>query len=148
MDVVERDDPHMLPIVARDPAIKMLGELALRANDLDTMVAFYRDVVGLELYSDQRPLLVFLKITDGVEGHPQILGIFDRETDVGQQTTTLDHFAFSIDLADYEREQRRLEGLGVAVATREFPVFHWRSLFFSDPDGNTVELVAYDPSVT
>jgi catechol 2,3-dioxygenase-like lactoylglutathione lyase family enzyme len=129
-------------------AIKLLGELALRANDLDASVAFYQDVVGLELYSDQRPLLVFLKIADGVEGHPQLLGVFDRETAVGQPTTTLDHFAFSIDLADYESEKARLTSLGVGVATREFPVFHWRSLFFFDPDGNTVELVAYDPSLS
>jgi catechol-2,3-dioxygenase len=126
----------------------MLGELALRANDLDALVAFYRDTVGLEVYSDLRPSLVFLRIADGVEGHPQILGIFDRETAVGPETTTLDHFAFSIDLADYESEKTRLESLGVGVATKEFPTFHWRSLFFFDPEGNTVELVAYDPSVT
>jgi catechol-2,3-dioxygenase len=133
--------------VAGNPAIKMLGELALRANDLDAMVTFYRDVVGLEVYSDLRPLLVFLRIADGVEGHPQILGIFDRETEVGQATTTLDHFAFSIDLADYASEKSRLESLGIGIATREFPQFHWRSLFFFDPEGNTVELVAHDPSV-
>jgi catechol-2,3-dioxygenase len=133
--------------MAANRSIKMLGELALRANDLDAMVAFYRDVVGLEVYRDLRPLLVFLEISDGVEGHPQLMGIFDRETEVGQEKTTLDHFAFSIDLADYESEKARLEGLGVALATREFPAFHWRSLFFFDPEGNTVELVAYDPSV-
>jgi extradiol dioxygenase family protein len=133
--------------VAAHPVIKMLGELALRVNDMDAMVAFYRDVVGLDLYSDQRPLLVFLRIAEGVEGHPQILGLFDRETEVGQATTTLDHFAFSIDLADYESERERLESAGVGLVTREFPVFHWRSLFFFDPEGNTVELVAYDPSV-
>jgi catechol 2,3-dioxygenase-like lactoylglutathione lyase family enzyme len=134
-------------VVRSDPVIKMLGELALRANDLDASVAFYRDVVGLEVYSDQRPLLVFLKISEGVEGHPQIMGIFDRDTSVGQETTTLDHLAFSIDLADYDSEKSRLESLGVPLVTREFPVFGWRSLFFADPDGNTVELVAYDPSV-
>ena len=133
--------------MGRNPTIKALGELALRANDLEVMVAFYRDVVGLELYSDERPLLVFLRIADGVEGHPQIFGIFDRETEVGQATTTLDHFAFSIDLSDYESEKARLEALGVPLATREFPIFHWRSLFFYDPEGNTVEFVAYDPSV-
>ncbi len=146
VDVEQRRDAHILPaIMPPTRAIRMLGELALRANDLDALVNFYRDVVGLELYSDQRPLLVFLRIADGVEGHPQVLGIFDRETEVGQPTTTLDHFAFSIDLSDYRSEKARLESLGVAVATREFPVFHWRSLFFLDPEGNTVELVAYDP---
>lgn len=128
-------------------AIKILGELAVRVNDMDRMVTFYRDVVGLALYSDQRPLLVFLRIADGVEGHPQLFGIFDRETEVAQPMTTLDHFAFSIDLADYASEKRRLESLGVDVATREFPVFSWRSLFFSDPEGNLVEFVAYDPDV-
>jgi catechol 2,3-dioxygenase-like lactoylglutathione lyase family enzyme len=139
----------MLPtIVAGNPAIKMLGELALRANDLDAMVAFYRDIVGFEVYSDLRPLLVFLRIADGVEGHPQLLGIFDRSTEVGQATTTLDHFAFSIDVSDYESEKARLESLGVGVVTKEFPGFHWRSLFFYDPEGNTVEFVAYDASVT
>ena len=125
----------------------MLGELAIRVSDMDAAVAFYRDVVGLELYRDLRPLVVFLKIADGVEGHPQLFGIFDRETDVAQPTSTLDHFAFSIDLADYDSEKQRLESLGVAVATKEFPNFHWRSLFFYDPEGNTIEFVAYDPDV-
>lgn len=115
---------------------------------MDTMVAFYRDIVGLEIFADERPLLVFMRIADAVEGHPQLFALFDRETRVGQETSTLDHFAFSIDLADYESEKARLGSLGVGVATREFPVFHWRSLFFFDPEGNTVEFVAYDPSVT
>jgi catechol-2,3-dioxygenase len=129
-------------------AIKMLGELALRANDLDALVAFYRDVVGLEIYRDLRPLVVFLRIADGVEGHPQLLGIFDRPVAEHTDRKILDHFAFSIDLSDYEREKERLESLGVGVATREFPNLLWRSLFFFDPEGNTVELVAYDPDVT
>src|SRR5262249_52478701 len=120
---------------------------AIRVNDMERSVAFYRDVVGLEVYSDQRPLLVFLKIADGVEGHPQIFGIFDRETEVGQPTTTLDHFAFSIELVDYASEKARLEELGIELFVREFPHFHWRSFFFADPDGNLVEFVAYDPSV-
>lgn len=128
-------------------AISMLSELALRVSDMDTAVAFYQEVLGLELYRDLRPLVVFLKVADGVEGHPQLVGIFDRETEVAQPMSTLDHFAFSIDLADYEAERARLESLGVAVVTREFPIMLWRSLFFADPDGNTVELVAYDPSV-
>jgi extradiol dioxygenase family protein len=128
--------------------VRQLSELALRVNDMDVMLPFYRDVVGLEVYADERPLLVFFRVADGVEGHPQLFAIFDRSTEVGQPTSTLDHFAFSIDLSDYDGEKARLESLGVPIATREFPRFHWRSLFFFDPEGNTVELVAYDPSVT
>ena len=132
-------------------AVRLLGELALRVNDLPKMKAFYRDVVGLEVFNEEfeeSQTFVFLKIADAVEGHPQILGLFDRSVEVSQSATTIDHFAFLIDLADHEAEKTRLEAHGVSVATREFPRFQWRSLFFFDPEGNTVEFVAYDPSVS
>lgn len=130
-----------------NPSIRGLGELALRCNDLEKMTAFYRDIVGLEIFNEDVPGLVFLRMGEGVEGHPQLFALFDRNVEVGQATTTLDHFAFMIDLADYESERQRLEGLGVPLFPREFPHFHWRSLFFADPEGNTVELVCYDASV-
>jgi catechol 2,3-dioxygenase len=126
--------------------VKALGELALRVQDLEKMKAFYRDVVGLETYADG-DYFFFFKVAEAVEGHPQILGLFDRDADFGEERTRLDHFAFVIDLDDYERQKRRLEGLGIEVVPRTFPNFHWRSLFFSDPEGNRVEFVSYDPSV-
>lgn len=89
---------------------------------------------------------MFFKVAEAVEGHPQIFGLFDRNTEVGQPTTTLDHFAFGIDLEDLEPERRRLEEAGVQVSSKEFPHFKWRSIFFYDPEGNTIEFVAYDPS--
>jgi catechol-2,3-dioxygenase len=91
---------------------------------------------------------VFLKIADAAEGHPQLLALFDRKADFGPERTRLDHFAFLIELADYEREKERLESHGINVVPRTFPHFHWRALFFADPEGNTVEFVCYDPSVS
>lgn len=128
--------------------IRGLGELALRVMDLDASTTFYRDVVGLEVFDDQSPDVVFLKMGEGVEGHPQTLALFARGVDVGQKASTLDHFAFLIDLGEHAKQKERLEGIGVKTFTREFPHFHWRSIFFADPDGNTVEFVCYDPSVT
>lgn len=124
-----------------------MGEFALRVNDFDAMTAFYKDVVGLEVFNDDFPDLTFFKVGKAVEGHPQLFALFDRGVEVGQEHTTIDHFAFLIELSDYEHEKQRLEGLGLKVVTKEFPHFHWRSLFFADPEGNTVELVSYDPSV-
>jgi catechol 2,3-dioxygenase-like lactoylglutathione lyase family enzyme len=49
--------------------VTLLGELALRVNDLPSMVAFYRDVVGLEVWYEY-PDCGFFRIADGVEGHP------------------------------------------------------------------------------
>ncbi len=128
------------------PAIRCFGELGLRVNDLAATTTFYRDVVGLAVF-DAGPGYVFFRVADALEGHPQLLVLFDRGVAVGPATTTLDHFAFVIAATAYERERRRLEDLGLAVVVKQFPHFQWRSLFFADPEGNTVEFVAYDPTV-
>jgi catechol 2,3-dioxygenase len=127
-------------------AIRFLAEVGLRVNDLDRMSAFYRDLVGLDVF-DEGEWYVFFRVAEAVEGHPQLIVLFDRDSKVNQTTTTLDHMAFLIDVDDYDAQRRRLEGFGVEVFAKEFPDFHWRSLFFTDPEGNRVEFVAYDPSV-
>jgi catechol 2,3-dioxygenase len=127
--------------------IEGLGEIALRVNDLEKMRAFYRDVVGLEIFDEPEPFFVFFKVADAVEGHPQIFALFRRDAEVAQERSTLDHLAFLIRLEEHDAQRERLEGLGIDVFPTTFPHFHFRSLFFSDPEGNTVELVAYDPKI-
>lgn len=127
-----------------DTAIRALGEVALRVNDLDQMQKFYRDVIGLELMK-RFPHAAFFRIADGHAGHTAVLALFDRDAPVEQARSPVDHIAFTIELADYEPEKRRLEALGVAVTTATHDWVHWRSLYVDDPQGNTVELVCYDP---
>jgi catechol 2,3-dioxygenase-like lactoylglutathione lyase family enzyme len=124
--------------------VRLLGEVALRVNDLAAMRAFYSDVVGLEVWRDEAGF-VFFRVADGVEGHPQALVLFDRGVDVSREHGTLDHVAFVIDLGDYDAKRRQLEEAGLQVTPKEFPFFRWRSLFVRDPEGNTVEFVCYDP---
>jgi catechol-2,3-dioxygenase len=128
------------------PTVAMLGELALRVTDFAAMLAFYRDVVGLEVWREGDDH-VFFKVAEGVKGHPQALVLFDRRAPVAPTTSTLDHLAFVIDLDDYDARRSQLERLGLHVTPKEFAFFHWRALFVTDPDGNTVEFVCYDPSV-
>lgn len=127
-------------------AIRFLAELGLRVNDLETMATFYGDAVGLDVYREG-PHYVFFRVAEGLKGHPQLLVLFDRDISVGSATTTLDHFAFLIDLDDYDGQRQRFESLGVQVFPKEFPDFQWRSFFVSDPESNRVEFVAYDPSI-
>ncbi|HYZ91711.1 MAG TPA: VOC family protein [Actinomycetota bacterium] len=127
--------------------IEGIGELALRVNDLPKMRDFYRDVVGLEIYDEPEPFFVFFNAGPGVEGHPQIFALFSRDVDVAQPASTLDHFAFLIPLEEQQAQHERLTSLGVDVLPRTFPHFHFRSLFFADPEGNTVEFVSYDRNV-
>jgi catechol 2,3-dioxygenase-like lactoylglutathione lyase family enzyme len=132
-------------------AIRGLGEIALRVADLDRMQAFYQEVIGLELLR-RFPRSAFFRLADGVAGHTQILALFDRAAEPGYQGlrsahTTVDHLAFAIALEDFASEQARLEAAGLRVETAEHAWVHWRSLYVSDPEGNRVELVCFDPSV-
>jgi catechol 2,3-dioxygenase len=68
-----------------------------------------------------------------------------RGTDAA--TSTIDHIAFEIPLADFDGEKKGLESWGLQVDTSEHAWVHWRSLYVSDPEGNLVELVCYDESV-
>ena|SRR6516225_10562505 len=89
----------------------------------------------------------FFKIADSYGGHTQVLALFDRSSSPDAATSTLDHIAFEIALADYEAEKARLENLGLKVATAGHAWVHWRSLYVTDPEGNEVEWVCYDESV-
>jgi hypothetical protein len=57
------------------------------------------------------------------------------------------NIALNAALEDFESEKMRLEGLGLKVnaAAREWA--HVRSMYFSDPEGNLLEFVAYDETV-
>jgi catechol-2,3-dioxygenase len=125
-------------------AVRALGEVALRVNDLDRSQAFYSDVIGLELMR-RFEHSAFFRIADGYAGHTAILALFDRKNPVAQEHSTVDHLAFTIALTDYEAEKRRLEELGLTVTTATHEWVQWRSLYVEDPDGNEVELVCYDP---
>jgi catechol 2,3-dioxygenase-like lactoylglutathione lyase family enzyme len=125
-------------------AIRALGEVALRVNDLARSQAFYQNVIGLELMRrfDQA---AFFRIAPGYAGHTSILALFDRKTKVDRTCTTIDHVAFTIRLEDFQAEKRRLELQGLPVWTTTHDWVHWRSLYVEDPDGNQVEFVCYDP---
>jgi len=131
--------------------VRGLGEIAFRVNNLGVMQKFYTEVIGLPLMK-RFPKAAFFKIADGYGGHAQVLALFDRSDGPGHRgtdsgTSTIDHIAFEIPLADFADERKRLEALGLQVETAEHAWVHWRSLYVADPEGNQVELVCYDASV-
>jgi len=135
----------------KSTAVRGLGEIALRVNDLDAMQRFYKEVIGLPLMT-RVPNCAFFKIAEGFGGHTQVLALFDRSKSPGYRgttaaTSTIDHIAFEIPLPDFAEERKRLEALGLQVETAEHTWVHWRSLYVTDPEGNQVELVCYDGSV-
>lgn len=143
----------MATLTAKDrrTAVRGLGEIALRVNNLDAMQKFYEEVIGLPLMT-RFPNSVFFKIADGYGGHTQVLALFDRSQILGYRaaeaaTSTIDHIAFEIAVTKFAGERKRLEALGLQVETAEHAWVHWRSLYVTDPEGNQVELVCYDESI-
>jgi catechol-2,3-dioxygenase len=135
--------------------IKGLGEVSIRVNDLDAMRTFYEEVVGLEVLRRDESF-VFFRIADGYGGHSQNLALFhatersfldSKSPELSAKQTTLHHVALNVSLEDFEAEKTRLEELGLEVRATEHPWLHVRSLYFSDPEGNLLEFLAYDPSV-
>jgi catechol 2,3-dioxygenase len=131
-------------------SVRGLGEIALRVNNLDAMQKFYEEVIGLPLLNRDSDS-AFFKIAEGYDGHTQVLALFDRSQNPGYRapdatTSTIDHIAFEIPLADFENELKGLRALGFEVETAEHAWVHWRSLYVKDPEGNQVEFVCYDGS--
>ena len=125
--------------------VKGLGEVSICVRDLDAMHKFYEEVVGLEVLRRDESF-VFFKVAEGYGGHSQNLALFEASK-LNPQESTLHHIALNIALEDYESEKMRLEDLGLKVNATEHEWLHVRSLYIHDPEGNSLEFVAYDASV-
>ena len=119
--------------------IKGLYEIAIRVKDLPRAESFYKDVLGFEEgLRDERRNWLFLRAGGDA-------GMVVLQEDKGEWPTQ--HFAFTVDEADISRAASMLKAKGVAVSE---PVYHeWMkavSLYFDDPDGHALELLALSRS--
>jgi len=112
-----------------------LYEVAVRVKDLARSEPFYLDILDLEVgIRDEQRNWLFLSAGGGA-------GMVVLQEDKGEWP--LQHFAFTIEAQDIERAAALLRERGVEV---EGPIVHqWMnstSLYFDDPDGNKLELLA------
>ena len=115
--------------------IKGLYEIAIRVKDLARAESFYKDVLGLEEgLRDERRNWLFLRAGGNA-------GMVVLQEDKGEWPPQ--HFAFSVSEADIGRAAGLLKEKGVSVSE---PVHHnWMnsvSVYFDDPDGHELELLA------
>jgi catechol 2,3-dioxygenase-like lactoylglutathione lyase family enzyme len=133
---------------------RALAEIAIRTRHMAAMVAFYRDVLGLQLLSTREEgRIAFFRLADGFAGHTAVLALFDEpeaEVAAGAGTparSSLHHLALALPRDEQDAAQAWFERRNIPCRVEEFSWIGWRGLFVNDPDGNTVELVAYDVSL-
>ena len=138
--------------------IRALGEIAIRCADMDAMVIFYRDILGLELLSGgHRNSITFFKIADGFAGHTSVLALFQHDPEnpamhgrsnhqpITGERSSLHHLALTVPFGEQQNLMDWYDSLGQDYHVEEFAWIGWRGVFTKDPEGNTVELVARDP---
>lgn len=140
---------------------RALGEIAIRCADLDAMCAFYGEALGLERMSGRpRDGIVFFRIGDGLAGHTTVLALFHHtvgtrpglhpsgaETPQTGARSSLHHLALSLPYEEQEAAMAWYDKIGQPYRVETFGWVGWRGIFTQDPEGNTVELVAYHPSL-
>lgn len=126
-----------------------LFETHLNVTNLDRSVAFYRDVLGLDLgrYENERRAAFFW-----IGGHGQaMLGLWEQPP----ERVLPQHFAFRGTIEDVlKRSAAWLSERGLPChnflndGTNRPMVFAWMpavSIYFDDPDGHSLELIAMLP---
>lgn len=137
--------------------------VGITVSDLDRALDFYHGVLGLELASEPSPVFddpalgpavgvpgaalrcVLLRLGDGLL---ELLEYGSPPSPVPaplpQNALGAQHVAFAVE--DAEARKRELEARGVRFLSEvnvvdEGPLAGWRWVYFTDPDGNALELV-------
>lgn len=121
------------------PAAPRIFESVLYADDLVAAVAFYRDVLGLELVSSIDLMVVFrcagglLLIFD-----PKLSSAAGRDIPAHGRSGA-GHLAFAASDAEREEWKRLLEAAQVPIEAEIDWKQGGRSLYIRDPAGNSIE---------
>lgn len=137
--------------------VRALGEIAIRCADVDRMERFYAEVIGLEPLAVREGGITFFRIAEGHAGHTAVLALFAADAVVrpglhpgGELPETgarssLHHLALSLGWDEQERAIDWYRRIGQPHRIERFDWIGWRGVFTTDPEGNTVELVAARP---
>ena len=127
------------------PKVKGLSHVVLYVNDLDKMVAFYQDVLGLVKYHEHPGRMVFMTPDPEIEDH-QLALAKGREGDA----KIIAHIAWRVDTPqDVKDFYERFKALGVpihhCVSHAYVEMGNTISCYFLDPEGNRLEVYALVP---
>jgi catechol 2,3-dioxygenase len=122
--------------------LKELGHVLLRVLDLDRSKKFYTEVLGFKiLEEDPEHGGTFLAL----EGQSHAIDLFQvKDPDAARRQTPgvrgLGHIAFRVESEDALKEAYATLQQHAVEITRTIDHVSQKSIYFNDPDGNTLEI--------
>jgi extradiol dioxygenase family protein len=129
-----------------------LDHVVLNAKDVERLLAFYSDVIGLspERVSEYRQgTVLFPSLRLGPDSVIDVLPptLWAAAGPSAQSHPNVDHFCIALDAADWPPLLERLERSGVALELPPTQLWGARgqgiAIYIRDPEGNRVELRHY-----
>jgi len=119
--------------------INHLDHVAIRVKDLEASAKWYKQTLGLKIIKTNEwgPYPFFL-----VAGKTGIALFPMKEKDSELRklpvNILVDHFAFNVDLENFNLAKQKFESLNIDYIFNDHHYTH--SIYIKDPDGHTVEL--------
>lgn len=130
--------------------IQKFGHVAMRVHDMDKVLSFYRDALGLEhvfgLQDDAgKPWIEYVKIAEN-----QYVELFHGGTvrpDAAYDFDRIGYHHFAISVGDIAALAKKLFAMG--LLEKDTPSLNDDGnlgLWIEDPEGNAIEIVEYQPT--
>ncbi|GAA4540224.1 VOC family protein [Pseudonocardia xishanensis] len=159
---------HQRIVASTGPAagkITGINHLVMLCTDLDRSTRFYRDLLGMKVvrtqpdWREEYERQYFFQLANGelfslyqsqkmtAPERPLVNSLWPEDDEPSQRPQKLDHLAFNVDsMDDLHWFQERLTAHGVPVSkvwVSEAGFLAGR-IYFSDPDGNPLEIATFD----
>jgi catechol 2,3-dioxygenase-like lactoylglutathione lyase family enzyme len=130
------------PIPAGNSPLGRIMETSLYADDLDQAEAFYRSVLGLEVFAKETGRHLFFKLGNQmllIFNPAKTTGVFES---VPHGARGPGHIAFAVTMPGLDGWRARLQDKGIKIEKEIVWPGGGRSLYFRDPAGNCLELAS------
>ena len=125
-----------------------ISEIVLWTNDKERALAFYRDLLGMEVISPPTLRNAFLKLGEGNAGIPQMIVLVPKTEEIKAQPSgyQLNHLALELPEEAFDAQREAFVAAGYAPRGGKHPVLASRTMYIDDPDGNEVEFICRAPA--